>query len=72
MHGYGSGPKGEYASPETMTAFLSKFTSQELVQISKISVFLKDVDGRVAVQTSERFLYECQSAERHHPSFPPH
>jgi hypothetical protein len=56
LYGHGSASHGQRAtgtSTETQKAFLQKFTSQELVQISKVSRFLQSLAGWV-------ILAECK------------
>ncbi|KAH0829205.1 hypothetical protein J3R83DRAFT_2765 [Lanmaoa asiatica] len=56
LYGYGSARHGQYAmgaSSETQKAFLQQFTSQELIQISKVSRFLNGIAGWV-------ILAECR------------
>ncbi|KAF8551973.1 hypothetical protein OG21DRAFT_1466417 [Imleria badia] len=50
LYGYGSATHGQRAtgaSPDTQRTFLQKFTSQELVHISKVSRFLQGLAGWV-------------------------
>jgi len=78
LYGYGSAPHGQRAtgaSAETQRAFLQKFTSQELVQISKVSRFLQGLAGWVILAECKAMLGSlevCQSMERSPPSFPSH
>lgn len=59
LYGYGSAPYGQRAttgagSAAAQKAFFQKFTSQELVQISKVSRFLQGLAGWV-------ILAECKA-----------
>lgn len=71
LYGYGSAPHGQHAkgaSPETQRAFLQKYTSQELVHISKVSRFLQSLAGR-AILAEHRVvgsLEVCQSQKDFH------
>ena len=69
LYGHGSASHGKRAtatSTETQMAFLQKFTSQELIQISKVSRFLQSLAGWVILAECKVVgsLEVCQSAER--------
>ena len=76
LYGLGSASHGQRAtgaSSETQKAFLQKYTSQELIQISKASRFLQSLAGWVILAECKVVgsLDVCQSAESFlAPSFP--
>lgn len=77
LYGTGSsslGQRATVAGSETQKAFLQKFTSQELIQMSKVSRFLISIGGWVIFAECKLVgsLDVCQSTEKHRLSLPSH